>query len=78
MRTARCIAMSADARRCPHKAGKRSGDIYVCSQHARLITMALIDDMLAPATRRMLAFTQWETAREGQALIDRMHRSEAA
>lgn len=68
-RTPRCIATSTDARRCPRKAGKRSGDIYVCSQHARLLTMALIDDRLPPQTRRMLALTPWETAREGQRLI---------
>lgn len=71
--TARCIATSAHAR-CPNKAGKRSGDIYVCSRHSGLMTMALIDDMLAPATRRMLAWANWNTADEGQLLIDRMYR----
>lgn len=78
MNPPRCITMSADARRCPRRAGKRGGDIFVCGQHARLITMALLDDMLAPPTRRMLAFAHWETAREGQALIDRMYRKVAA
>jgi hypothetical protein len=76
-RTPRCIA-TPDGKRCPRLAGKRSGDLFVCPWHARLITMALIDDMLAPSTRWMLAFTRWETPREGQRLIDRLHRREAA
>ena len=72
----RCIAIPD--RRCPRKAVKRSGDIYVCNQHARLITMALIDDAYSPQTRRMLAWARWATVAEGQALIDRMRRRKAA
>ena len=74
-RTPRCIAISD--RRCPRKAGKRSGNVYVCSQHAGLITMAIIDDRLSRWTRRMLAYRAWETAAEGQRLIDRLYRRAA-
>ncbi len=77
MRTPRCIAITGTTR-CPREAGKRSGDIFVCSEHARLITMALLDDRLAPETRRMLAFARWQTAREGQARIDCMYRRKEA
>lgn len=71
----RCVAIPNT--RCSRKAGKRGGDLYVCSQHASLITMALIDDCYSPQTRRMLAFTRWENAREGQALVDRSRREAA-
>jgi len=40
--------------------------------------MLLLDDMLSPATRKMLSVSRWETAREGQRLIDRMHARRAA
>jgi hypothetical protein len=40
--------------------------------------MALLDDMLAPQTRAMLAHARWETIREGRALIDRMYARRAA
>ena len=73
--TPRCIAIPHT--RCPRRAAKRNGDLFVCTHHG-LITMAIIDDWLAPATRRMLALAQWETAAEGQRLIDRMRRREAA
>ena len=75
--TPRCIAMSADARRCSHKAGKPMGDLFICRRHS-MWTQLFIDDMLAPQTRRMLAYAEWETAREGQALIAHMHRKGAA
>lgn len=77
-RAPRCIAMSVDERRCSRKAGKRSGNIYVCPQHATLWTMLLIDDMLSPPTRHMLAFARWETARDGQRLIRSMRHAVAA
>jgi hypothetical protein len=73
--TPRCIAIPRT--RCPHRAATRNGDLYVCTRHG-LITMAIIDDWLSPATRRMLARAEWETAAGGQALIDRMYRREAA
>jgi hypothetical protein len=41
-------------------------------------TMLLLDDMLSPQTRRMLAFARWETLDEGRRLIDGMYRREAA
>ena len=41
-------------------------------------TMLLIDDGYSPGTRSMLAFSRWRTAREGQRLIDAMHRTVAA
>ena len=73
----RCIAISYGVR-CCRKAGRRSGDIFVCSQHAGLITMAILDDWLKPQTRRMLAFSRWDTAAEGRLLIERLHRRAAA
>jgi hypothetical protein len=74
--TARCIAF-VEGRRCPRVAAKRNGDLYVCGRHG-LITMAIIDDWLAPATRRMLVRSSWETRAEGQRLINRMYGREAA
>jgi hypothetical protein len=74
--TPRCIAIPD--RRCPRKASKRSGDLYLCTQHCRRITMLLIDDQYSSQTRRMLAFARWDTVVEGQALIDRLHRRKAA
>ena len=73
----RCIVITNHAR-CASKARKRTGDIYVCREHARLLTMLLIDDAYAPETRRMLAHEKWETAHAGQRLIDRLHRRHAA
>jgi hypothetical protein len=67
---ARCIAIT-DRRRCARPVAKRMGDLYVCAQHG-LIQVAIIDDWLSPHTRRMLAFAHWDTASEGQRLIDRM------
>ena len=74
-RAPRCIAIPNG--RCPRPAAKRSGDLFVCTRHG-LITMALIDDMLSPSTRRLLAFARWATVREGQRLIDRLHGTRAA
>ena len=48
---ARCIAIPDG--RCPRKAAKRNGDLFVCTRHGR-IRMAIIDDWLSPQTRRML------------------------
>ena len=53
------------------------GDLFICRRHS-MWTQLFIDDMLAPQTRRMLAYAEWETAREGQALIAHMHRKGAA
>jgi len=78
MRHPRCIALSAAGVRCPRNAGKRSGNIYVCRRHSTMWTMLLIDDGYSPGTRSMLAFSRWRTAREGQRLIDAMHRTVAA
>jgi hypothetical protein len=72
----RCIAI--DHARCPRRACRRAGDIFVCSHHARLITMALIDDRLAPQTRRMLAYARWNFVAEGRRLIDRLRHRRAA
>ena len=71
-----CIAV-IDHKRCARYAAKWNGDLFVCTQHG-LIEMALIDDRLSPQTRKMLAFTRWETVREGQARIDRLHGRSAA
>lgn len=76
MRAARCIAISYV--RCTRKAGKRSGDFYLCAAHSTMWTMLLLDDRCAPQTRRMLAFARWNTYAEGKRLIDRMHRKKAA
>jgi len=74
-RTPRCIAISGTRCRRP-AALKRNGDLFICTKHT-FWTMVLIDDMLAPATRRMLAFARWETVAEGQAWI-RAYRKVAA
>jgi hypothetical protein len=74
--TPRCIVLDGH-RRCRHRVARRNGDLYVCTGHG-MITMALIDDGLAPTTRRMLAHERWETAAEAQRLIDRLHRRRAA
>jgi hypothetical protein len=52
------------------------GDLYTCTRHGR-ITLALLDDWMCAAMRRMLAYARWNTAYEGQRLI-RLHRKEAA
>jgi hypothetical protein len=70
-RTPRCISISDEGRRCPHKVVKRSEDLYLCHQHSTLITLLLTGDQYSYKTRRLLAMTRWETAAEGQALIDR-------
>lgn len=74
-RSPRCIAIPDG--RCPRHAAKRNGDLFVCTRHG-LITMALIDDGLSPQTRRMLAFSRWETAAEGQRLVDKLYQRRAA
>lgn len=71
----RCIAIPD--RRCPHRAAKCNGDLFVCTRHG-LITMLLIDDSLSPQTRLMLTQARWETASEGQLLIDRLYRKGTA
>ena len=76
-RTPRCIAIEYGVR-CCRKAGRRSGDIFTCSRHSGLIAMAILDDCLLPHTRRMLAFSRWDTVAQGRRLIDRLHRSKAA
>jgi len=73
---ARCICIPD--RRCKHRACKRSGDIFVCKQHCGRITMLLINDQYSPRTRRMLAFSSWDTVAEGQRLIDQMHARRVA
>jgi hypothetical protein len=73
----RCILLLPDGqRRCPHPAARRMGDLYTCTRHGR-ITLALLDDWMCAAMRRMLAYARWNTAYEGQRLI-RLHRKEAA
>ena len=74
--TPRCICI--EGRRCPRPAAISSGNIYVCSRHSTMWTMLLIEDRLSPQTRRMLALERWETARVGQALIDRMYARRVA
>ena len=76
-RIPRCIATLTGETRCPRPAAKRNSDLFVCTRHG-IITMAIIDDWLATATRRMLAFSRWETARERQRLIDRLRSRRAA
>jgi hypothetical protein len=73
----RCIALD-HARRCLRPACSGAGDIFVCREHARLMLMVLIDDMLSAPTRAMLARRQWSTAAQGQRLIDKMHARRAA
>jgi hypothetical protein len=68
--TLRCIAIIGH-QRCAQRPARRNGDLYVCTRHG-LIQMALIDDMLSPQTRRMLAGAWWETVTDAQRLIDRM------
>lgn len=72
-RNPRCILLLPDGqRRCPHRAARRMEDLYACTRHGR-ITLALLDDWTCAATRRMLAFSRWTTAWEGQRLIARMY-----
>jgi hypothetical protein len=52
-------------------------DLYACTRHGR-ITLLLLDDWTCEATRRMLAFSRWTMAWEGQRLIDRMHGKRVA
>ena len=74
--TPRCIAITNT--RCHRPAAlKRNGDLFICTKHS-FWTMVFVDDQLSATTRRMLAFARWETAREGQALIDRLHARRAA
>lgn len=75
-RMPRCIAF-VDGWRCRHRAVKSNGDVFICTRHS-MWTALLIEDGSGAATRRMLAFSRWETKREGQMLIDRMHRRVAA
>jgi hypothetical protein len=75
-RTPRCIAIPD--RRCPRRAGKRSGDCYLCSRHATLWTLLLVDDQYSAQTRRMLAFARWDMVAEGQALVDQLYRRQVA
>lgn len=67
----RCICIPDN--RCTRKASKSSGDLFVCRQHATFWTLLLVGDQYSPRTRRMLAFSRWDTVAEGQQLIDRMH-----
>jgi hypothetical protein len=75
-RTPRCIAITG-TQRCHRPAAlKRFGDLFICTKHNFWLMVFI--DMLAAPTRQMLAFTHWQTAREGQELIDRMHGRRAA
>jgi hypothetical protein len=76
VRHPRCIVLDGQ-RRCRRRAAFGMGDLFACASHGR-ITLAVMSDWLSASSRRMLAFAHWETAREGQRLIDRMHREKAA
>ena len=75
--TPRCIAL-VGGQRCPHVAALMPcGDLYCCTRHDS-IHLAILDDRLAPATRKMLAYSKWISAAEGQRLINKMYRRRAA
>ena len=63
--------------RCPYRPAKSTGDLFCCRRHG-LIQLAIIDDWLSPATRRMLAYAKWESRADGQRQIDQMYRRPAA
>ncbi len=52
-------------------------DLYACCSHG-VIQLAIMSDALSAATRRMLAYAKWETYEQGEKLIARMRRREAA
>jgi hypothetical protein len=64
----RCIATPTWTPRCPHAATKSDGT-YTCADHRLL--RGVLDVWNTSSTRQMLAFSEWETVAEGQALIDR-------
>jgi hypothetical protein len=72
----RCIVL-VGYHRCHRSAAKRMGNLYACCSHGRM-TLAVLTDWLSESSRRMLARRRWDTAREGQRLIDRLHRKDAA
>ena len=74
--TARCIALDSHGARCPYRASRLMGDLQVCRRHS-LLHIAILEDRLSPDTRRMLAVSRWNTAEEGQVLIDRLVRRAA-
>jgi hypothetical protein len=75
-RPPRCIAINHT--RCPRRASKGSGDLFLCARHSTIWLMLLIEDGCSLSTRRMLAFAKWENAKEGRALINKMFGREAA
>jgi hypothetical protein len=68
----RCIAFRSD-RRCPHRCSKRMGTLMICSRHT--MWTALLTDQIRLSTRAVLAATRWETAAEGQVIIDQINRA---
>ena len=73
--TPRCIATLDDgARRCVCTTTDTDG--YMC--HTHRIPSAFLNLWNTAETRRMLAFTWWETIGEGQALIDRVFNRRTA
>lgn len=78
-RAPRCIAIDhGSLRRCPRHACHGAGDLFLCRQHSTMWLMLLIDDGCSLPTRKMLAYTAWETAREGRRLIERMYARRVA
>jgi len=67
----RCIALDRYGRRCRRRALKRNGNTFVCRRHMTMWTMLLIDDQYSVRTRELLSVAAWDTADEGQRLIDR-------
>jgi len=72
----RCIVLVGHAR-CHRRAASCMEDLYACTRHGR-VTLAVMSDWLSAPSRRMLAFSRWETARAGQALIAHLYREGAA
>ena len=70
--TPRCIVI-VDHLRCRRPAARRMADLFCCTRHGR-ITLAVMSDWLSPTSRSLLAFARWETAAEGQRLLDRLYR----
>jgi hypothetical protein len=68
-RRPRCILLTGH-RRCHRRAATGMGDLYTCSGHGR-ITLLVMEDSTSPQTRRLLAYSRWETAAEGRRLINR-------
>lgn len=75
MASPRCIHMDEHGTRCRNKAIQRTGNLYACSRHATLFRLLFVSDLYSEETRHMLAYAAWNTADEGQALIDRRVRA---